>query len=168
MPDFLQLALNAAPSTLRRTIIRRRFAKVIPFNTLLGVNVVHLGDGFAEATLASRPELSNHIGSHHAGAIFSLAEAASGAAMAGVFSAVILKTRAVVRTARIDYRKPSRIPIAARAASLSTGEQLRQTLGSAGEVEFEIKVDVGGLDKGSALFADATFVWHVAWSKRRT
>ena len=50
-------------------------------------------------------KLNNHLGSQHAGAMFTLAETASGAAMAGGFAELIMGLRPVAKEARIQYLK---------------------------------------------------------------
>ena len=67
-------------------MIKAHLSKAVPFANHTGVVIEELAAGTARATLALRPEVSNHIGTMHAGAVFTLAEAASGAAMAGAFA----------------------------------------------------------------------------------
>lgn len=52
--------------------------------------MLELVDGKASAQLAQRDDTTNHIKTQHAGAIFTLGEAASGAAMAATLAVVIL------------------------------------------------------------------------------
>jgi acyl-coenzyme A thioesterase PaaI-like protein len=59
--------------------------QAVPFARHVGVELLTMGDGEASAQLAKRPEGLNHIATHHAGALFTLVEAASGAAMAGLW-----------------------------------------------------------------------------------
>ena len=55
----------------------------VPFADHVGIELDTIDPGRAIARLPERLDSTNHIGSVHAGALFTLAEAASGAAMAG-------------------------------------------------------------------------------------
>src|SRR3954471_2321195 len=85
----IPLVFAVRPSTVYN-LLRRRLGEIIPLNKLLGIEITSIGDGVAEARLPFRTEVTNHIGSMHATAIFGLAEAASGGAMSGAFAPVIL------------------------------------------------------------------------------
>jgi len=83
MLKFIVQMMYAVSPALVYGIIRNRMDHVIPLNQLLGIDIVSVGDGCAEAKVALQPQLKNHIGSAHASVVFGVAEAASGAAMAG-------------------------------------------------------------------------------------
>ena len=68
-------------------LLREQLGKTVPFANHVGVEIVEVGEGTATARLDEQPHTRNHIGSQHAGALFTLAEAASGGAMAGAFCA---------------------------------------------------------------------------------
>ena len=76
----LPLVFVVRPSIVYE-MLRRRIAEIIPLNKLLGIEIISIGDGVAETRLPFRSEVTNHIGSMHASAIFGVAEAASGCAM---------------------------------------------------------------------------------------
>ena len=94
LKHVLPLAYFVRPSAVYE-ILRRRLGKIIPLNQVLGIEIVSIGDGVAQARLPFRSEVTNHIGSVHATAIFGLAEAASGAALAGAFAPVVMSIRPV-------------------------------------------------------------------------
>ncbi len=52
----------------------------------LGLEISSVGAGEATVRLPERPELTNHVGSQHAGALFTVAEYASGAAFVSAFA----------------------------------------------------------------------------------
>ena len=62
--------------------LRAQLSAAVPFAAHVGVALETIGEGTATATLEQRRDTSNHIATMHAGALFTLAEAASGAAMA--------------------------------------------------------------------------------------
>jgi len=155
----LPLAYAVRPSTVY-DIIRRRLAEIIPLNKLLGVEIVSIGDGVAEARLPYRPEVTNHIESMHATAIFGLAEAASGYAMSGAFAPVILQIRPVAASAHVKFSKIARTDLTARARTAQSSQELRAKLAAAGRVTFDVVVTVH--DAAGADVGQVTVVWHVA------
>ncbi|NNK17011.1 MAG: DUF4442 domain-containing protein, partial [Sulfitobacter sp.] len=71
-------------------MIKAHLDAAVPFARHVDVKLLEIGDGTASAELDQREEVSNHIQSMHAGAMFTLGEAASGAALAGAFGPAIL------------------------------------------------------------------------------
>src|SRR5258706_7795561 len=68
--------------------IRAQMAAAVPFARHVGIELVEIVPGKGVATLDETATSVNHIGSQHAGALFTLGETASGAAMAGAFAAL--------------------------------------------------------------------------------
>jgi uncharacterized protein (TIGR00369 family) len=141
-------------------MIRRRMGEIIPLNKLVGIEVVSIGDGVAEARLAFRREVTNHIGSVHATAIFGLAEAASGGAMSGAFAPVLMNVRAVAASANVTFTKIARTDLIAHARTVGSSEELRAKLGDAGKVVFDVVVDVR--DAAGGDVAQVTVIWHLS------
>ncbi len=82
-------------------MIKSHLDTAVPFANHVGVRLAEIGDGTASAELDQREDVSNHIATMRAGAMFTLGEAASGAALAGAFGMDILKIRPVAVTANI-------------------------------------------------------------------
>src|SRR5690606_13953864 len=57
----------------------------VPSAEHVGIVFTSISSDHAEAMLRDSPETRNHVGSQHAGALFTLGEAASGAAVIGIF-----------------------------------------------------------------------------------
>lgn len=131
----------------------------VPFASFVGVQIVELEPGRAVARLPERHECSNHIGSVHAGALFTLAEAASGAAMAGALAPMLLGVRPVTSRADIVYRKIARGPLEAVAEAGTPPEQLLATLGSEGRCQFPVTVSIR--DQEGDEVASFSVDWHV-------
>jgi acyl-coenzyme A thioesterase PaaI-like protein len=66
--------------------IAKGMAIAVPYIAHMGIEVTEMSEGEATAVLPDRPELHNHVGSQHAGALFGVAETASGAAFVGAFA----------------------------------------------------------------------------------
>jgi uncharacterized protein (TIGR00369 family) len=155
----LPLVFVVRPSIVYE-MLRRRIAEIIPLNKLLGIEIISIGDGVAETRLPFRSEVTNHIGSMHASAIFGVAEAASGCAMSGAFAPVALSIRPVAASAQVHFSKIARSALIAHAKTSETSEGLRAKLKEAGKVVFDVVVDVR--DEGGTDVAKVTVAWHVA------
>ena len=83
-------------------MIKSHMMKVIPFSSLVVAELIEIADGTAIAALEQRTETSNHIGTQHAGAMFTLGEAASGAALGGALAPVLIEVRPVASGAHIS------------------------------------------------------------------
>ena len=155
----LPLVFVVRPSIVYE-MLRRRIAEIIPLNKLLGIEIISIGDGVAETRLPFRSEVTNHIGSMHASAIFGVAEAASGCAMSGAFAPVALSIRPVAASAQVHFSKIARSGLIAHARTSETSEGLRAKLKEAGKVVFDVVVEVR--DEAGTDVAKVTVAWHVA------
>ena len=89
------------------------FEAAIPYNRHLGLEVAEVGEGRGVITLPDDDRLHNHVGSQHAGALFSAGEAASGAAFMGAFAEHLGDITPLARSAEISYLKLAKGPITA-------------------------------------------------------
>jgi acyl-coenzyme A thioesterase PaaI-like protein len=122
-----------------------------------------MGEGEAVALLPGRDELKNHVGSQHAGALFTVAETASGAAFVGAFLERMADVTPLARDAEIAYEKIARGPIEARATLGMPKDEALATLDGAGKVEFPCEVVLS--DAEGTQVASATVRWHVRLNK---
>jgi uncharacterized protein (TIGR00369 family) len=155
----LPVAFGVIPTLVYR-MIKSRLAEIIPLNIHLGIEVVSVGDGVAETRLPFRREITNHIGTVHATAIFGLAEAASGGAMSGALAPLALAIRPVAAGAIIKFSRIARTDLVARARTTQDSRKLREMLTSEGKVTFDVEVaitDLAGEDIGNV-----TVSWHVS------
>ena len=120
--------------------VKAQLSTSVPFANHVGVELLEIGDGVATARLDQRQETSNHIGSQHAGAMFTLGEAASGAAMAGGFVSVILNVRPVAAVASIRYVKVAKGTLEAEAKVAGDVAALLGELEPNGKVQFAVDV----------------------------
>jgi acyl-coenzyme A thioesterase PaaI-like protein len=132
----------------------------VPFAAHVGVELVSIGDGEGSALLPALDHALNHVGTQHAGALFTLGEAASGIAMAGAFAPVLLSVRPVAAAAHTAYLAPARGPITAHARVDGAPGALRDTLASDGKVRF--RVDVTLRDQAGVDVATMQVYWHVS------
>jgi uncharacterized protein (TIGR00369 family) len=134
--------------------------EIIPLNKLLGIEITTVGNGIAEARLPFRPEVTNHIGSVHASAIFGLGEAASGGAMSGSFAPIVTTIRAVAAGADVSFLKIARTDLVAFAKVDGRSEEMRERLLREGKVVFDVLVDVK--DVNDIVISSMRFSWHVS------
>ena len=111
----------------------------LPFNKHLGLTVVRADASGGEVHLPDRVELQNHIQSQHAGALFTVGEAASGAAVLGAFGHKLAEMTPLAREATIAYTKVARGPITAKASVVASPEEVLAELARA---EKGVNVDV--------------------------
>jgi acyl-coenzyme A thioesterase PaaI-like protein len=141
-------------------MIKAQLSTIVPFQNFVGVELLDLADGVASAQLEQRDETTNHIKTQHAGAMFTLGEAASGAAMATAMAPVILSVRPVAAGAKISYTKIAKGTLTAHAKTSAPSAGLLATLESEGKVAFEVLVDIQ--DSELDTVAEMAITWHVS------
>ncbi|HEV7483170.1 MAG TPA: DUF4442 domain-containing protein [Solirubrobacterales bacterium] len=139
--------------------IAKGMTMAIPFAGHLGVTVTSMVEGEAVALLPEREELKNHVGSQHAGALFTVAETASGAAFVGAFAERMGEITPLARGADINYEKIAKGPIEASATLGLPKDEALATLDREGKVEFPCEVVLSDGDGNQV--ASATVRWHV-------
>src|SRR3954467_14173912 len=96
-------------------LIAKGMSQAVPFVGHLNLEIVSIGEGEATVRLPERDELGNHVGSQHAGALFTVAETASGAAFVGAFAERMGEVTPLARSAEISFEKIAEGPIDATA-----------------------------------------------------
>jgi uncharacterized protein (TIGR00369 family) len=143
--------------------IAQGMTQAVPFAGFLGIEVTSMAEGKATALLPERDELKNHVGSQHAGALFTVAETASGAAFVGAFVERMGEITPLARSAEIAYEKIAKGPIEAAATLAMPKDEALATLDSEGKVEFPCEVVL--TDADATRVATATVRWHVRLNK---
>ena len=139
--------------------IAQGLTQAVPFAGHLGLEISSVGVGEAVVRLPERPELTNHVGSQHAGALFTVAEAASGAAFLGAFAERIGEVTPLARSAEISYDKIANGPIDAAARLGVPRDEALATLDADGKVVFPCEIEL--TDSDGQQVATATVHWHV-------
>lgn len=145
-------------------LIRKQLSSSVPFAKHVGVELDTIEKGRAVAHLPFRPENLNHIGTQHAGALFALGEAASGAAMAGAFAPILLEIRPVAAEAAIRYLAVAKGPVRAEASVSDDAEALLRSVKTDGKTVFRVLVDMTGEDQ--TRVAEMTVDWHVSMKRK--
>jgi uncharacterized protein (TIGR00369 family) len=133
--------------------------QAVPFAGHLGLEITSVDEGEAVVVLPERAELTNHVGSQHAGALFTVAETASGAAFVGAFAERMGEVTPLARNAEISYEKIAKGPIEASAKLGVPKDEALATLDADGKVVFPCEIEL--TDGDGQRVATATVRWHV-------
>ena len=131
----------------------------IPYNVHLGLEVAEIAPGRGVVRLPDRPEIRNHVGSQHAGALFSAGEAASGGAFVGAFAERLGDVTPLAESAEISYRKLAQGVITATARLDTPADELLPKLEDEGVVRFAVGVEL--TNANGDVVAEMTVRWHV-------
>lgn len=139
--------------------IAKGMAIAVPYISHMGIEVTEMSEGAATAVLPDRPDLHNHVGSQHAGALFGVAETASGAAFVGAFAVRMGDLTPLARNAEISYVKVARGVVEAKAKLGVPAEEALATLDKDGRIDFSVEVEM--TDAEGEVVATATVDWNV-------
>ncbi|MDX6610286.1 MAG: hypothetical protein QOF85_2211 [Solirubrobacterales bacterium] len=139
--------------------IAQGMTQAVPFAGYLGLEITKVTAGEAIVVLPERAELTNHVGSQHAGALFTVAETASGAAFVGAFAERMADVTPLARNAEISYEKIAKGPIEAKATLGVDSDAALATLDAESKVVFPCKIEL--TDSTGQRVATATVQWHV-------
>src|SRR3954454_15069535 len=127
-------------------LIAKGMTQAVPFAGHLNVEITEISAGEATVVLPNLPELKNHVGSQHAGALFAAAETASGAAFVGAFVERMADVTPLAKSAEIAYEKIANGEITARAKLGADPAEALATLDAEGKVEFPCEVELTDKD----------------------
>ena len=139
--------------------IRAGLQTAVPYNVHLGLEVAEVAPARGVVRLPDRPEIRNHVGSQHAGALFSAGEAASGAAFVGAFAERLGDLTPLAEGAEISYRKLAQGVITATGKLDTDDGELLAALDEDVVVRFAVTVDL--TNAVGDTVAEMTVRWHV-------
>ena len=134
-------------------------SKAVPFNTHIGLRTTEIGPGFGIVVLPEGQSTANHVGTQHAGALFSAGEAASGGAFIGAFGDKMGEITPLAESAEIAYLKLARGDITATGRLEREREELLAELEREGRVRFPVAVEL--TDPEGTVVAEMTVRWYV-------
>ena len=138
--------------------LRQGLQQAIPFNNHLKLEIREVSADRGVVALGDHETLRNHVGSQHAGALFSAGEAASGAAFVGLFAERLSDITPLAQSAQIEYKKVAEGEILAT-GRLGGDEDLLAKLDSEGVVRFDVDVELA--DRSGDIVAEMHVNWHV-------
>lgn len=121
--------------------IRDLLPAMVPFVKTLGLDYLELDEERAVLRLRDEPTFHNHVGGLHAGAMFTLAESASGAVVIGSFEDLLAAVTPVAASATITYLRLATGAVTAEAVLGRPAAEVRAELARTGEtVQFPVQV----------------------------
>jgi acyl-coenzyme A thioesterase PaaI-like protein len=114
--------------------------------------------------LPDQPEYRNHIGGPHAGAMFTLAETATGAIVLGNFGRHLDRATPLAVDASIRYRKVAMGALYAEALMHDSPQSILARLDAGERPEFRIEVTLAMEDW--IVTGEASFVWTLKPTRR--
>ncbi|MEV0585825.1 DUF4442 domain-containing protein [Nonomuraea sp. NPDC050310] len=129
----------------------------VPFARHLGITFDKVADGVAVCRLPDRPDLHNHLAGPHAGALFTLAESASGAAMLSAFGDELSRAVPLTTGADVRYRKLALGEVVAEGRLLVDRASVVGQLDAGERPEFAVEVEVRNAE--GVVVSEMTFRW---------
>ncbi|MFB9883484.1 DUF4442 domain-containing protein [Planobispora siamensis] len=129
----------------------------VPFARTLDISFEKVEPGTAVCRMPDRADLHNHVGGPHAGALFTLAESASGAAMLATFGDQLSRATPLAANAAIRYVKLAMGEVVAEARLQASREEVVAKLDAGERPEFDVAVDIKTAD--GTLVSQMTVAW---------
>ena len=138
--------------------IRELMPQLVPFVRTLGLEYLELEAERAVLRLSDDPAFHNHVGGPHAGAIFTLAESASGAVVIASFEDLLARVTPLAASAEIAYTRLQKGPVTAEARLGRPEAEVRAELDETGAtVQFPVEVVMR--DESGAETSRMTIRW---------
>jgi uncharacterized protein (TIGR00369 family) len=128
--------------------IRTLMPQLVPYVGTLKIEYEHLDATSAVCVLRDDPAFHNHVGGLHAGAMFTLAETASGAIVMASFEDLVQSgVTPLAATATIAYTKLAKGDVTASAELGRPAEEVRAELAETGRTtQFPVEVALSTAD----------------------
>lgn len=131
--------------------------QAVPFVRTLGLEFLEVSRTRAVLRLPDDPAHHNHLGGPHAGALFTLAESASGALVITNFGEFLARFTPLAVRAEIRYLKLAHGPITAEAVLGADADGVVERLAAEGKAEFTVEITMTRTD--GTPTAEMTVVW---------
>ncbi|NUR25712.1 MAG: DUF4442 domain-containing protein [Catenulispora sp.] len=155
------MTAETAPETASATAsfdIGAFLTAAVPMVGTLGLEYVETTTERAVLKFRDQAEYRNHVGGPHAGAMFTLAESASGAIVVAAFGHLAAEATPLPTTATIDFKKMARGDITATATLGRPIPEILAELEGGTRPEFPVHVQIQR-DNDDAVTGEMTIVW---------
>ncbi|MDX6352781.1 MAG: hypothetical protein QOF84_7571 [Streptomyces sp.] len=132
-------------------------AATVPMARTLNLEFVETTAERAVVRLPDQPDFHNHVGGPHAGAMFTLAESASGAIVLGAFGDQLSRAVPLAVKAEIGYKKLAMGPVTATATLGRPIAEVIADLDAGERPEFPVNVSIQRED--GAVTGEMTIIW---------
>jgi uncharacterized protein (TIGR00369 family) len=143
--------------TAEQMSVGEKLAATVPMAATLGLEFLETTPERAVVRLPDQPAYHNHVGGPHAGAMFTLAESASGAIVIAAFGDQLTRAVPLAVKAEIGYKK---LAMGVVTATATLGRPIADVVAAldAGErPEFPVEVAITRED--GAVTGEMTVVW---------
>lgn len=132
-------------------------AATVPMVRTLNLEFVETTPERAVLRLPDQAEYHNHIAGPHAGAMFTLAESASGAIVLAAFGDQLSRAVPLAVRAEIGYKKVAKGVVTATATLGRPAAEVVAELDAGGRPEFPVKIEIQREDE--AVSGEMTVIW---------
>ncbi|MFG3346439.1 DUF4442 domain-containing protein [Streptomyces sp. NPDC048018] len=132
-------------------------AATVPMARTLGLKFLETTAERAVVELPDQADYHNHVGGPHAGAMFTLAESASGAIVLAAFGDQLSRAVPLAVKAEIGYKKLAMGVVTATATLGRPAAEVVAELDAGQRPEFPVKIDITRAD--GAVTGEMTVVW---------
>ncbi len=147
--------------------VRSVMPTTVPMVGTLGLEYLELSPTHAVVRMADDERFRNHIGGLHAGAMFTLAETASGALVLANYGEMLDQVTPLAVEATIRYLKIARGDVTASATMGSQVDTVLTTLHAGGRPEFHVEVELTtGEGDDRVVTGSMTVLWTLKPTKR--
>ncbi len=146
--------------------VKAGFPQAVPMVATLGLQFDELDYQQAVMTMPDQAAYHNHVGGPHAGAMFTLAESASGALVLANFGDRLAEVTPLAVEATIRYLKLAMGPVTASARMMRSADEVLNELERGGRPEFLVEIDITTADGTNT--GQMTIVWTLKPNKRST
>lgn len=137
--------------------IGQMMADTVPMVRTLGLEFSETSGERAVVSLPDQSAFHNHVGGPHAGAMFTLAESASGAVVLAAFGDQLDRAVPLAVRAEIGYKKLAMGPVTATAELGRPAAEVLGELDAGGRPEFPVEVRITRED--GAVTGEMNIVW---------
>ena len=120
--------------------VHQMLSSIVPFVNTVGLTITEVGPGTATAVLDNRKEVQNHIGSVHAGALYTVGESATGAVVLSLFGDLLPNVFIALKSAAVAHSKARPGPLTAIATLAGDAKEVRSGFNSTGKADFDVVV----------------------------
>jgi uncharacterized protein (TIGR00369 family) len=135
----------------------------VPMVGTLNIEFLELAEQRVVLRLPDQAAFHNHIGGPHAGAMFTLAETATGALVLGNFGSQLHRATPLAVDASIRYKRIAMGPMYAEAVMADSPAAILASLDAGERPQWGIEVSL--YTEGPKLTGEASFVWTLKPNK---
>ncbi|MDT3399423.1 DUF4442 domain-containing protein [Streptomyces sp. B1866] len=143
---------------MAQTLTGTMLAATVPMVRTLNLEFVETQAERAVLRMPDQVDFHNHVGGPHAGALFTLAESASGAVVLGAFGDYLSRAVPLTVRAEISYKKLAKGPVLATAELERPAAEVVAELEAGERPEFGVRVTITREDDG-AVTGEMAIVW---------